>query len=143
MYSLLLSSGMLTNSFIAAMGFSVQTDKDYVNSHHDLVYVMSREAVCIFVNDCVNCRTLSSTRSKSAILMDALIPFVLMFLWQAAMYLPTSASRLIQKNKAVSTRVSNQLLQTKVEALKMGDESGKDLLSVLGMREYFLKYENF
>ncbi|KAE9402442.1 cytochrome P450 [Gymnopus androsaceus JB14] len=96
----------------AVMGFSVLTNPDYMKSYHDLL-------------------TLSSPRSNIAILVDALIPFVPMFLLRGAMYLPTSASQFIQKNKEISAHVTNELFESRKETLKMGDEIGNDLLSNL------------
>lgn len=81
-------------------------------------------------------RTLASTRSKLGIITDALIPLVPTFLLRATLHLPTQAFRLLQKNKAIASRVSDDLLKSRMETLKMGDESGRDLLSVLGMSAY-------
>jgi Cytochrome P450 len=77
-------------------------------------------------------RTQSSSRTPSAIVADALLPSIPGFILRGMLnYLPTAAFRALRLNRKLSTQVSEELMTGKTEALNLGLEAEKDLLTVL------------
>lgn len=78
-----------------------------------------------------NIVALSSTRSKLSILTEGGLLYVPPILLKLALHLPTRALRALHRNRVLGNRVSGQLIKEKYEAIKLGVESEKDLLTAL------------
>ena len=78
-------------------------------------------------------RAISSTRSKLSILAEGGLLYVPPVLLKLALHLPTRALRALHRNRVLGNRVSEQLIKEKYEAMKLGVESEKDLLTALGL----------
>lgn len=74
-------------------------------------------------------------RTKTDIIFEAVVPWVPQIILHAAFALPTQAFKALQHNRSVSARVSAELVTSQVEAVSMGNLTGKDLLNVMG--EFF------
>ncbi|KAK0480744.1 cytochrome P450 [Armillaria novae-zelandiae] len=78
-----------------------------------------------------NIVAMSSTRSKLSVLTEGGLLYVPPVLLKLALHLPTRALRVLNRNRVLGNRVSEQLIKEKYEAMKLGVESEKDLLTVL------------
>ncbi|KAG7448520.1 cytochrome P450 [Guyanagaster necrorhizus] len=78
-----------------------------------------------------NIVAMSSTRSKHSILAEGVLLYVPPVLLKLALHLPTHALRVLRRNRVLGNRVSEQLIKEKYQAIKLGMESEKDLLTAL------------
>lgn len=82
--------------------------------------------------------TYAGVRTKADIIFEAVVPWVPQIILHAAFALPTEAFKALQHNRSVSARVSAELVTSQVEAVSMGNLTGKDLLNVMGEFFFFL-----
>ncbi len=75
---------------------------------------------------------MSSSLSEGAILGDGILPYLPSTLLRLALLLPTTALRGLRHNRTLTAQVAVNLIEAKSEALRLGLETGKDLLSVIG-----------
>uniref|UniRef100_A0A0W0EYV1 Cytochrome p450 n=1 Tax=Moniliophthora roreri TaxID=221103 RepID=A0A0W0EYV1_MONRR len=105
----------------AVMGYqfnSIETGGDEVSkNHHNVI-------------------ALSSSRTKSALLADSLIPYVPRWIFRAALHLPMENSQGILRYQKVMRSWSNKLVKQKNENINLGIRTDGDLLStIVGMNE--------
>ncbi|KAK7026024.1 hypothetical protein VNI00_015741 [Paramarasmius palmivorus] len=72
----------------------------------------------------------SSTKTKSALLVDSLLPFIPSMLLRASLSLPTTTYNLLSRYRKVTAEWSDRLYKQKLENLRLGLDTGNDLLGI-------------
>ncbi|KAF8189851.1 cytochrome P450 [Mycena galopus ATCC 62051] len=94
------------------VGYNFQADKDFATRYHNLVVI-------------------AADRSKTSVLIDGILPYIPKALMKILLKFPPPAVvKLLEFKSAIGT-LANKLVKDKVDALELGIEPEKDLISVL------------
>lgn len=94
------------------VGYNFQADKDFAARYHNLVII-------------------AADRSKTSILTDGVLPYIPKPVMRALMRFPPPALVKLLEFKSAIGALAKTLIQDKTDALELGVEPEKDLISVL------------
>ncbi|KAJ6571721.1 cytochrome P450 [Mycena capillaripes] len=94
------------------VGYNFQADKDFAARYHNLVVI-------------------AADRSKSSILIDGVLPYIPKPVMNVLLHFPPPALVKLLEFKAAIGTLAKRLMKDKMDALDLGVEPEKDLISVL------------
>jgi len=84
-----------------------------------------------FVANNIQIIRLTATQSETEVLVDALGVWFPLWLWRAAMYLPTRTFKSFSKQKYLANQIGRRIVKDRLDSARQGLEATDDLFSLL------------
>lgn len=122
---------ILSPTHTGVVGYNFQADKDFAARYHNLVFVLlSLRGPYIVLTPVFS--VIAADRSKSSVILDGVLPYIPKPVMKILLNFPPPVLvKLLEFKSAIGT-LAKTLIKDKMDALELGVEPEKDLISVLG-----------